>query len=50
MVDDQRMTEPECAGLHVILDPFFALGTERAEQENCAFVTNENVGSAGQQC
>jgi len=29
----------------VIINPHFASGSERAEQEDCAFIANQNVRS-----
>jgi hypothetical protein len=43
MLDDQGVPEPLSVRLDVIINPLFASGSERAEQENCAFIANENV-------
>ena len=31
-------------GLNVFINPLFGLGSQRAEQEKCAFILNENIG------
>src|SRR5207244_5987894 len=41
--DDQRAPKPLSVRLDVLLDPLFASGSERAEQENCALIANQNV-------
>jgi hypothetical protein len=45
MLDDQGGPKPQCIRLDVLINPVFASGSERAEQKNCAFILNENVGS-----
>jgi hypothetical protein len=46
MLDDQGAPKPQGVRLDVLMNPFFGSGSERAEQENCAFIVNENVRSA----
>jgi hypothetical protein len=43
MLDDQCVPKPQGVRLDVLINPLFASGSERAEQENRAFVANENV-------
>jgi hypothetical protein len=43
MLDDQHVSEPLSVPAYVLINPLFASGSKRAEQENCAFITNENV-------
>jgi hypothetical protein len=45
MLDDQNTPKPLSVRLNVIINPLFASGSERAEQEKCAFVMDENVRS-----
>jgi len=45
MLDDQGAPKPHRVRLDVLINPFFALKRERAEQENGAFILNENVKS-----
>jgi hypothetical protein len=45
MLNDQGAPEPERGLVDVLINPFFASGSERAEQENSAFIPNENVRS-----
>src|SRR6266568_1064359 len=42
-VDDQGAPKPLSVRLDVLLDPLFASGSERAEQENRALIANQNV-------
>src|SRR6266566_7014247 len=41
--DDQGAPKPLSVRLDVLLDPLFASGSERAEQENCALIANQYV-------
>src|SRR5438876_6057599 len=43
MLDDQGAPKPLSVRLDVLLDPLFASGSERAEQENCALIANQYV-------
>jgi hypothetical protein len=43
MLDDQGVSKPQSVRLDVLINPLFALGSESAEQEDCAFIANENV-------
>src|SRR5438552_2451103 len=43
VLDDQGAAKPQSVRLDVLLDPLFASGSERAEQENCALIANQNV-------
>ena len=43
VLDDQGAPKPQSVRLDVLLDPLFASGSERAEQENCALIANQNV-------
>ena len=43
MLDDQCVSKPLSVRLDVIIDPRFGLVSERAEQEDCTFIANENV-------
>src|SRR6266566_2657390 len=43
MLDDQGAPKPQSVRLDMLLDPLFASGSERAEQENCALIANQNV-------
>src|SRR5207244_8707655 len=43
VLDDQGAPTRQSVRLHVLLDPLFASGSERAEQENCALIANQNV-------
>jgi hypothetical protein len=45
MLNDQGASKPQGVRLDVLINPLFGLGSERAEQENCAFIVNENVRS-----
>jgi hypothetical protein len=45
VLDDQHVAKPLSVRAYVLINPFFALGSERAEEENCAFILNENVRS-----
>jgi hypothetical protein len=45
VLDDQHVAKPLSVRAYVLINPFFALGSERAEQENCALILNENVRS-----
>ena len=45
MLDNQGAPKPQCVRLDVLINPLFASRSERAEEENRAFVTNENVRS-----
>src|SRR6266568_1408736 len=42
-VDDQGAPKPLSVRLDVLLDPLFASGSERAEQENRALIANQDV-------
>jgi hypothetical protein len=44
VLDDQGASKPLSVRLDVLLNPLFASGSERAEQENCALIANQNVG------
>jgi hypothetical protein len=43
MLDDQGVAKPLGLGLDVLINPRFGLGSERAKQENGAFIANQNV-------
>src|SRR5438093_11787128 len=43
MLDDQGAPKPLSVRLDMLLDPLFASGSERAEEENCALIANQNV-------
>jgi hypothetical protein len=43
MLYDQGASKPQRVRLDVLINPFFGLGSQRAEQENGAFIVNENV-------
>jgi hypothetical protein len=43
MLYDQHVPKPLSVRLDVLINPRFASGSERAEQENRAVVANENV-------
>src|SRR5438876_11935421 len=43
ILDDQGAPKPLSVRLDVLLNPQFASGSERAEQENCALIANQNV-------
>ena len=43
VLDDQGAPKPQSVRLDVLLDPLFASGSERAEEENCALIANQNV-------
>src|SRR5438093_5881986 len=45
MLDDQGAPKPQSVRLDMLLDPLFASGSERAEQENCALIANQYVRS-----
>ena len=50
MLDDQCVAKPLSVGLDVLINPRFGLGSERAEEEDRAFVANENIWSCGGNC
>src|SRR5438309_11349516 len=43
VLDDQGAPKPQSVRLDVLLDPLFASGSERAEQENRALIANQDV-------
>src|SRR6266550_910148 len=43
VLDDQGAPKPQSVRLDVLLNPLFASGSERAEQEHCALIANQNV-------
>jgi len=45
MFDDQATPKPRSVRLDALINPLFASGSERAEQEDRAFIANENVRS-----
>jgi hypothetical protein len=45
MLDNQGAPKPQCVRLDVLINPLFASGSERTEQEDCTFIANENVRS-----
>src|SRR5438552_17091803 len=43
ILDDQGAPKPQSVRLDMLLNPLFATGSERADQENCALIANQNV-------
>jgi hypothetical protein len=43
VLDDQGAAKPLSVRLDMLLNPLFASGRERAEQENCALIANQDV-------
>jgi len=50
VLDDQGAPKPLSVRLDVLLDPLFASGSERAEEENCALIANQYVRVFGTTC
>src|ERR1700730_4221580 len=45
MLNDQTVPKPQGVRLDVLINPFFASRSKRAEEEHCALIADENVGS-----